>query len=167
MSMMSAVSSLGVQDLTVDMYAMTYRFQVKVGDDFLGTWNKLDGLQMDFQYAQYVAGMNPDERSHISAPIWNYPTRVKFKELTLARPVTTAGIKMTANWLYKIMKRPSPSMGHVWMFDAGGIIPVWGWGLINVQPSAWSGPSLDVESGKLAVETLTLVHGGLQLDPRW
>lgn len=153
-------NALGLGDITAGMHAMSYRFNVQVGTFPLGTWNKCDGLKMDFQYAQYVAGMNPDERSHIAAPIWNYPTRIKYDNITLSRPITTTGIAQTATWLKQMDHLPAPSMGQIMMFDAGGLIPVWAWQLMDVQPATWSGPSMDVDAGKIATETLTLVHQG-------
>ncbi len=147
-------------DPMIDMHAMSYRFDVQVGNVPLGTWNKCDGLQMDFQYAQYVSGMNPEERTHLAPPIWNYPTRIKYKEITLTRPCTTSGMFSTAAWLHQISSVPTPTMGSIMMYDAGGVMPVYTWQLLYVQPSTWSGPSMDIDTGKIATETLTLVHQG-------
>lgn len=153
---------LGPLASLVTGYAMSYRFEVKVSPtSSIGFWAKLDGLQMDFQYAQYIAGMNPDERSHISAPMWNYPTRLKYKEVSVTRPLTAAGVYQTAKWLDQMKQRPAPSMGQIVMFDAGGLVPVWWVSLLDIQPSTWSGPSMDTEGSKPATETLTLVHQGM------
>ena len=152
--------ALGISMPDLGMNATAYRFDVTVGTFDLGSWTKCDGLEMDFQYAQYVSGMNVEERTLMSPPIWNYRTRVKYKEITLVRPCTTSGMAMVAVWLKQMAHLPTPSMGSIMMYDAGGFLPVYNWQIINVQPSKWVGPTMDIDAGKIATESLSLVHEG-------
>lgn len=154
----SAASNV-VSNLVDSLFATSYRFDVFVGSMGLGEWSKCDGLTIDYQVTTYQTAMNPDENNMASPRFWNYLSRPTYKEISLTRPCNAIGMHRTAAWLQKMWYSPIPEAGHIVLYDASHL-PVYTWGLIGVVPAKWSGPNLDIDGGKIALETLVLSHEG-------
>src|SRR2546421_11999797 len=109
-------------------FATSYRFEVHVGTFDLGAWAKCEGLQIDYQVSTYQTAMNPDETNIASPRIWNYLSRPSYKPITLSRPVTMTGMKLTSTWLKEMWYSPIPEYGRIMLYNASRL-PIYTWGL--------------------------------------
>lgn len=153
------MGAMGVGDFLNPAFATSYRFEVHVGTFDLGAWAKCDGLQVDYQVSTYQSSMNLEENNMVTPRIWNYLSRPSYKPITLTRPCNTLGMAQTAGWLKKMWYAPTPEFGVIIMYDVSNL-PVYTWQLTGVVPDKWSGPSMDIDSGKVATESLVLAHEG-------
>jgi phage tail-like protein len=126
-------------------------FVVKIDDESLGSFNSCDGLGCEMVMEQR------EEGGHNSA-VWQLPTRLKFSNVKLSRPVTQDSVKVL-QWFASMasgVKRKTATIEARTLY--GDVVAKWG--LIDVVPVRWTGPSLSAESPKVATETLELAHHG-------
>lgn len=117
----------------------------------LGTFISCDGLGCEVVLEQREEGGN-------NGYVWQLPTRLKFSNVKLTRPLCkdTAEIAKWFTSLATGMKRGSATITAM----TGDGTPIARWGLLEVVPVRWTGPSLSVESPKVATETLEIAHHG-------
>lgn len=143
--------------------AISVMFHLSV--DFLdqGWWNGLDGLGMESVIETREEGGN-------NLWVHQFPTRLKFSNVTLTRPLNEDSAKL-AQWFMAMVKQVTRS--HTATISAVAIRPpgkgkpriIASWSLLGVVPVRWKGPSFSVESPKMAVETLELAFHGFGPDP--
>ena len=153
------IAGAALSNVTAALTGASFRFDVFVGSLGLGEWTKCDGLQVDYQVSTYQTAMNPDENNIASPRIWNYLSRPSYKEITLSRPCTATGMLQTSTWLKQMWYSPIPEYGHIFLYNAAKLV-IYKWGLLGVVPGKWSGPNLDIDGGKIGIETLVLAHEG-------
>lgn len=156
-------------------YGITMWFRVSVGLDSgdLGQWSSCDGLGVDFDHEEVPVGGIYDRQTVV-------PTRVKYREITLRRAMTTTTSGQVRSWLEHVASRwvnspeggaPPPQSGGGDRFHPGTTMtielyhkldqpPVASWTLRDVVPKSWTAPSLSSTNGAVAMETLVLSHGG-------
>jgi phage tail-like protein len=144
-------------------YGMAYKFLVTVDGlkgESLGHWSSCKGLKMEFNPVAVKFGGDFRSTGWLPGP-------VTYAKVTLQRAVEPEASKAVQAWL-KQMTRDWVDPG-VAAKDAGVVTiklfspnnePVLTWHLVNARPSSWTGPDLDATSGKIALETLELVHEG-------
>ena len=131
--------------------AVSVCFSVKIDDDELGSFNSCDGLGVEVVIEQREEGGN-------NGFVWQLPTRIKYANVKLTRPVGRDSAKLTA-WLASFatgVKRQTATIAA--RTDDGEIVA--SWSLDGVIPVRWSGPQLSLDSPKVATETLELAHHG-------
>ena len=131
--------------------AVAVCFVVKIDDESLGAFNSCDGLGCEFVMEQREEGGN-------NGIIWQLPTRIKYSNVRLSRPVTKDSAKIT-KWFAGMaggIRRKTATIEARTL--EGGVITRWS--LVDVVPVRWSGPQLSAESPKVAIETLELAHHG-------
>lgn len=133
--------------------AVTVRFVVQIDDIELGSFNSCEGLGAEVVMEQREEGGN-------NAFVWQLPTRVKYPNIKLTRPLT-ADTKKVTEWLAKTVVggRAEPKTGLIRAMTGDGE-KVAEWGLLDVVPVRWTGPSLNPESPKVATETIEIAHHG-------
>lgn len=149
-------------------YGLAYKFVVKLAafnDDSaadLGSWSKCTGLKMDFNPVAVKYGGDYRNTGYLPGPT-TYP------KITLQRAVEPKASAAVQKWLKRIAmdwvqpnKKLDPGGGTITLYGPTNE-PVLTWHLVNVRPAAWSGPDLDANGGKIALETLELVHEGFQV----
>jgi phage tail-like protein len=90
--------------------------------------------------------------------VWQLPTRVKYPNIKLSRPLCRDTPKLMA-WLSGMTTKVEPKTANIVAMTADRI-PVASWGLLGVIPVRWTGPSLNLDSPKVATETLEIAHHG-------
>src|SRR3954471_16941595 len=71
--------------------AVAVCFVVKIDDESLGAFNSCDGLGCEFVMEQREEGGN-------NGFVWQLPTRIKYSNVKLSRPVTKDSAKITT-WI--------------------------------------------------------------------
>jgi phage tail-like protein len=86
------------------------------------------------------------------------PGRIKYTNVKLTRPVNSDTVKI-ASWFASMNGAVKRTQAEIIAknHDAN---PVFTWTLAGVIPVRWTGPSLSVDSPKVATETLELAHHG-------
>ncbi|RYP83277.1 phage tail protein [Nocardioides guangzhouensis] len=131
--------------------AVSVCFAVKIDELQLGAFNSCEGLGIEVVLEQREEGGNNDF-------VWQLPTRLKFSNIKLTRPIC-ADTTEVMKWLASMATGVTPKTANISAMTAEGKV-VASWGLLGVIPVKWSGPSLNLDSPKVATETLELAHHG-------
>lgn len=131
--------------------AVAVCFVVKIDDESLGAFNSCDGLGCEFVMEQREEGGN-------NGIIWQLPTRIKYSNVKLSRPVTKDSAKIT-KWFAGMAGGIRRKTATIEARTLEGSV-ITRWSLVDVVPVRWSGPQLSAESPKVAIETLELAHHG-------
>jgi phage tail-like protein len=131
--------------------ALSVCFSVTIDDDELGSFNSCDGLGCEVVIEQREEGGN-------NAFVWQLPTRIKYGNVKLTRPVGEDSAKLTA-WLASFATGVTRQTATISARGSDNEI-VASWSLDGVIPVRWSGPQLSPDSPKVATETVELAHHG-------
>jgi phage tail-like protein len=131
--------------------AVAVAFSVKIDDDEIGAFNSCDGLGVEVVIEQREEGGN-------NGFVWQLPTRIKYGNVKLSRPVGRDSAKLT-RWLASFATGVTRQTATITARTNDGEI-VASWNLDGVIPVRWSGPQLSLDSPKVATETLELAHHG-------
>ena len=134
-----------------DTEAVAVCFVVKIDDESLGAFNSCDGLGAEFVIEQREEGGN-------NGMIWQLPSRIKYSNVKLSRPVTKDSAKIT-RWFSGMAAGVSRKTATIEARTLDGTV-IASWSLHDVVPVRWSGPQLSAESPKVATETIELAHHG-------
>ncbi|MGP2442451.1 phage tail protein [Streptomyces sp. JW3] len=129
----------------------TIWFSLSIDGQSLGYWNGCEGLSSQVEVEQRQEGGN-------NGFVWQLPTRVTFSNVRLTRPLTPDTTKV-AKWISSVqtgIKRPT---GTIVARRADGS-EIARWGLLEVLPVSWQGPSFDPGSPAVANEVLEIAHHG-------
>jgi phage tail-like protein len=142
-----------MSELTSDP-AVTVCFEVEIDGHKLGAFTGCDGLGCEVTVEQREEGGN-------NAYVHQLPGRVKYTNVKLTRPVNL-DTKKIADWFASMTSGVERTTARIAAKRADGE-PVVAWSLRGVFPVRWSGPSLSVDSPKVATETLELAHNGFEV----
>ena len=131
--------------------ALSVCFSVEIDDKELGSFNSCDGLGCEVVIEQREEGGN-------NGFVWQLPTRVKFGNVKLTRPVGKDSAKLTA-WLASFATGVTRQTATISARGSDNEV-VASWSLDGVIPVRWSGPQLSPDSPKVATETIELAHHG-------
>ena len=131
--------------------AVSVAFKVKIDGQDLGMFNSCEGLGVEVVLEQREEGGN-------NRFVWQLPTRMKYTNIKLSRPLTKDTAKVT-KWLASVANAQSKQTGHIDAMTVDGTV-VASWALEQVVPVRWTGPSLNVETPKVATETIEIAHHG-------
>jgi phage tail-like protein len=136
--------------------AVSVCFVVKLDDIELGAFTSCEGLGAEVVLEQREEGGNNDF-------VWQLPSRVKYPNIKLTRPLT-ADTAQVAKWFAKTIgggkARGAPrKTGSIRAMTVDGTV-VAEWNLLSVVPVRWTGPSLNTDSPKVATETIEIAHHG-------
>ena len=126
-------------------------FAVKLDKDNIGTFTSCEGLGLEVVMEQREEGGN-------NGLVWQLPTRMKYTNIKLSRPIGPDSAKLT-KWIVKALNGLKPTTGVISALDAEGE-SVAEWSLAGVVPVRWTGPSLNLDSPKVFTETLEIAHHG-------
>jgi len=132
--------------------AISVCFEVSIDDDSLGVFNSCEGLGCEFVLEQREEGGN-------NSMIWQLPTRMKYTNVKLTRPIGADSAKLT-KWFAGMVNGVKPTtmvISAKSRFDE----KVAEWSLVGVVPVRWTGPSLNFDTVKVATETLEIAHHGI------
>ncbi|MFG1804901.1 phage tail protein [Streptomyces sp. NPDC049040] len=131
--------------------AVSVCFIVEIDDFSLGAFNSCEGLGCEVVMEQREEGGN-------NGYVWQLPSRLKFSNIKLSRPVTKDTEKVT-RWIASMVSGVTRKTGHISAMTVDGTV-VARWSLMDVVPVRWQGPSLSVDTPKVATETLEIAHHG-------
>lgn len=131
--------------------AVSVFFAVQIDDKDLGSFNSCDGLGVEVVLEQREEGGN-------NGFVWQLPTRIKYSNVKLSRPVGKDSAKLTA-WLVSFASGVRRQTASISAMTADRTV-VATWNLDGVVPVRWTGPSLNPDTAKVATETVELAHHG-------
>jgi phage tail-like protein len=136
--------------------ALSACFSVQVDGQDLGTFTACEGLGAEVVLEQREEGGN-NEFVH------QLPVRIKYPNVKLTRPLNSDSAKV-AEWFAKMGGVIKRQVAHIAARTADDRTIV-SWSLHGVIPVRWQGPSLNVDTQKVATETLELAHHGFRQEP--
>ncbi|MGH3754338.1 MAG: phage tail protein [Pseudonocardiaceae bacterium] len=131
--------------------AVSVCFVVTIDQESLGAFNSCEGLGMEVVMEQREEGGN-------NTAVWQLPTRLKYPNIKLSRPITKDTEKV-AKWFASVATGVGPKTGSITAMTLDGT-KVARWSLLDVVPVRWTGPSLNPDSPKVATETVEIAHHG-------
>jgi phage tail-like protein len=131
--------------------AVAVCFVVSIDDENLGAFNSCDGLGCEVVMEQREEGGN-------NGSIWQLPTRMKYSNVKLSRPVTRDSTRIL-QYFTEMAGGVTRRTATIEARNQEGTV-VARWALTGVIPVRWTGPQLSAESPKVATETLELAHHG-------
>lgn len=130
-----------------------FRFLVEIQGLIVGGFSEVSGLQVETE-------VETVEEGGVNDYVHKLPKKTTYPNLVLKRGL----VDSTVLWGWHqdvvngIINRAS---GAVILLDLEGN-ETWRWLFKNAYPVKWVGPELKADSSTVAVETLELVHEGLQ-----
>lgn len=134
-----------------DDVAVAVSFVVKIDDQDLGAFNTCDGLGCELVIEQREEGGN-------NGLVWQLPSRMKYSNIKLSRPITADSAKLT-RWFSTMVSGIKRKTATIEARTLEGTV-IARWGLLDVIPVRWTGPQLSPDQPKVATETLELAHHG-------
>jgi phage tail-like protein len=136
---------------TVRDPAVAYMFKVEIDGRHLGLWNSFEGLGMETTIETREEGGN-------NTFVHQLPGRLKYTNVKITRPVGTDS-SLVAEWLAGMAAgvRRTTAMISALGPDNREIVS---WSLDGVVPVRWTGPAFNVETARVATETLELAYHG-------
>jgi phage tail-like protein len=131
--------------------AVTVCFRVKIDGHDLGTFTGCDGMGCEVTMEQREEGGN-------NGYVHQLPGRIKYTPIKLTRAVN-ADTQKIATWFSSLSGGVTRGNAAITAMTVEGK-EIWTWTLREVVPLRWKGPTLDVNSPKVATETLELAHHG-------
>lgn len=132
-------------------WALTVSYLVTLDQSDLGSFATCEGLGIEVVLETREEGGN-------NGQIWYLPTRLKYPNVKLTRALSADAIKVVS-WITGMAESATRTNGVISAMNSRGDVVV-SWELADVVPVRWSGPSLNADSSKVAVETLELAHHG-------
>jgi phage tail-like protein len=117
----------------------------------LGAWQNVEGHYVEYEIHEYKEG-------GVNDYIHRLPTRAKYVNVKLTRPITPETAKVAA-WVSKVSTTGERTQARISVKDAAGT-EIAAWTLEEVFPAKWTGPTLDVTTNAVAQEVLELAHHG-------
>jgi phage tail-like protein len=133
-------------------HAVAVCFGVSIDDDDLGTFNSCEGLGIEVVLETREEGGN-------NGMVWQLPSRLKYPNVKLSRPLSNQTVKI-AKWFASMVNGVEPRTATIKAMTLDGTV-IAQWGLLGVIPVRWSGPSLNLDSPKVATETVEIAHHGI------
>lgn len=137
-------------DVTTDP-AVSVCFMVTIDQHDLGAFTSCDGLGVEVVIEQREEGGN-------NFFVHQLAGRLKYTNVKLTRVINSDTAKV-AQWFSGMATEVKRTNARIVAMTLEGK-KVAQWGLMDVIPVRWSGPSLSAESPKVATETLELAHHG-------
>jgi phage tail-like protein len=137
--------------MPADDPAVTVCFAVSIDDKDLGTFNSCEGLGVEVVLEQREEGGN-------NGFVWQLPTRLKYSNVKLSRPLGPDTVKV-AQWFASMTAGVTRRTATI-VAMSNEDTKVATWSLADVVPVRWSGPSLNLDSPKVAIETIEIAHHG-------
>jgi phage tail-like protein len=137
-------------DATTDP-AVSICFKVKIDSNDLGAFTACEGLGVEVTVEQHEEGGN-------NGFVHQLPGRMKYSNVKLTRAVNADTAKV-ARWFAGMASGVKRTNAHIVAMTVEGE-EVWQWNLTGVIPVKWTGPSLSLDTAKVATESLELAHHG-------
>jgi phage tail-like protein len=132
---------------------VAFRFEVRVDDLPLGGFSECGGLQLETEVMDYAEG-------GLNTHLHKLPVRTKQSPIRLKRGVVDRVLwDWYADLVGGLVVRRN---GSILVHDPSGATVVAQWQFRRAYPVKWIGPELNATQNQVAVETIELVHEGLE-----
>src|ERR1043165_1763903 len=111
--------------------AVSVCFEVQIDNNQLGVFNSCEGLGIEIVMEQREEGGN-------NGMVWQLPTRMKFSNVKLSRPISADSAKLT-NWFATMINGVKPSTMEISAITLENHVLA-KWELFGVIPVRWTGP---------------------------
>lgn len=131
----------------------SFRFLVEIDGITVAGFSEVSGLQVEVETEDYNEGGVNDSTHRL-------PKTARYPNLTLRRGVADS----TALWEWQrdvARGMVQPRNIHIVLLDDLRA-ERWRWRCLNAYPVGWTGPELRASESSVAVESLELVHVGLE-----
>jgi phage tail-like protein len=132
--------------------AVAIRFHLHLDNQQIGWWNSFEGLGMETAIETREEGGN-------NAWIHQLPTRLKFSNVKLSRPINADSEKVAIWFMAIAQKVERGCTAQIKAVDGHGTV-IAQWSLRDVVPVRWTGPTFKVDTPSMATETLELAFHG-------
>jgi phage tail-like protein len=133
--------------------AVSVCFVVKIDDASIGTFSSCEGLGCEVVMETREEGGN-------NSYVWQIPSRLKFSNIKLTRPLGADTSKVAA-WVSSVAHGYERKTAVIQAMRADGKV-IAEWGIVDVVPAKWVGPSLNPDQPKVLTETLEIAHHGFK-----
>ena len=131
--------------------AVSVRYVVRLDDQELGSFSSCEGLGCEVVMETREEGGN-------NTSVWQLPTRLKYPNIKLTRPLGKDTEKI-AKWFASMATGYERKTATIQAMSADGHV-IAQWGLLDVVPVRWSGPALNADQPKVVTETIEIAHHG-------
>jgi phage tail-like protein len=131
--------------------AVSVSYVVKIDDTSLGSFSSCEGLGCEVVMETREEGGN-------NMSVWQLPTRLKYPNIKLSRPLGKDTEKI-AKWFESMATGYQRQTGTIVAMRADATA-VAAWGLLDVVPVRWTGPSFSADKPGVATETIEIAHHG-------
>jgi phage tail-like protein len=131
--------------------AVSVAFVVKIDDAKIGTFTSCEGLGCEVVMEAREEGGN-------NAYVWQLPSRMKYTNIKLTRPLGADTAKVAA-WVSSVAQGYERRTAVIQAMRADGKV-IAEWSIVDVLPVRWTGPSLNPDQPKVLTETLEIAHHG-------
>jgi phage tail-like protein len=136
---------------TVQDPAVAYMFKLEIDSAKLGLWNSFEGLGMETTVETREEGGN----NHF---IHQLPGRLKYPNVKVSRPIGVDSERVAA-WIAGMADGVTRTTARITALGPDNREVV-SWSLDGVVPVRWTGPAFNVDTPKVATETLELAYHG-------
>ncbi|MBZ2197047.1 phage tail protein [Occultella gossypii] len=127
------------------------QYTVKLDGVDLGAFSSCSGLGCEVVIEVREEGGN-------NGNPWQLPTRLKYPNITLSRPLGKDTTKV-AEWFSSIAKGYKRRTGAIEAKTVDGRV-IASWGLMDIVPVRWSGPTFNPDSPAVLTESVEIAHHG-------
>ncbi len=131
--------------------AVGIHFLVSIDDTELGVFTSCEGMSCEVV-------METREEGGVNTHVWQLPTRLKYGNIKLSRPLGASTTKVAA-WVSSMAAGYVRKTGTIEAKRADGT-PIAKWAVTDMVPVRWTGPSFNMDSPKVLTETLEIAHHG-------
>ena len=131
--------------------AVSVRYVVSLDGQELGAFSTCEGLGVEVVMETREEGGN-------NSSVWQLPTRLKYHNIKLTRPLGKDTEKVT-KWFATMATGYQRMTGTIQAMRADGQV-IAQWGLLDVVPVRWTGPALNPDQPKIVTETIEIAHHG-------
>lgn len=131
--------------------AFSVCYVVKLDQADLGVFTSCEGLGCEVVMETREEGGN-------NGLVWQLPTRLKYPNIKLSRPLGKDSEKV-ARLFSGMVNGYKRTTGTIQAMRANGDV-IAQWQLLDVVPLRWSGPSLSPDQPKVLTETVEIAHHG-------
>ena len=131
--------------------AVSVQYIVKIDGADLGSFSTCEGIGCEVVLETREEGGN-------NGYVWQLPTRIKFPNIKLSRPLGK-DTQQVAKWVSSMITGYQRQTATIRAMTSKGTL-VAEWSLHDVVPVRWTGPQLNPDQPKVLTETLEIAHHG-------
>lgn len=131
-----------------------FNFHVEVGGVTQAGFTDCSGLGSTTDPIEYREGGK-------NTTLHKLPGQTKYPNIVLKRGLTDS--RDLYDWYDDVVKGKVRRIhGSIVVYDVDGVTEKVRWNFLNAWPTKWEGPTFNAKGNEVAIETLELVHEGLE-----